>query len=378
MRLLYRMTRRALLIPLTAWFVFTALATAAEPHWDLQFQYKQADFILTINDFAMPSAQRGVACGYASDHNGRQRPLVLLTTDGGAHWTESPAREIGLSLFFLDDSTGWMVTAKGVWQTLESGRTWTKKTRAPSDLVRVWFLTREHGYGSGTEKRVFETNDGGDTWTLLPIVKEVPSDAKTTTFGEISFNGKAGIIAGWSLPPRPELPLYAQPSQANAVHRQIPTYSVLLQTVDGGQTWKKSDASMFGQITRISMAAQGSALGLIEFRDEFEFPSEVYKVDLHTGKSDRVFRQRDSAITDVRLFSGLSTAVIAGYEASGPIYRGPIPGKLKVLISEDLETWSEMTVDYRAVAHRAMIAGPDPDHLWIATDTGMILRLVPE
>ena len=372
------MTRRALVSSRVAWSWLGASGTAAEPPWDLQFEYKQADYILTINDFAMPSAQRGIACGYASDHSGRQRPLVLLTTDGGAHWTETPTREIGLSLFFLDDSTGWMVTEKGVWQTSESGRTWTKKTRAPSDLVRVWFLTRDHGFGAGTEKRVFETNDGGDTWTLMPIVKEVPSDPKTTTFGEIVFNGKAGIISGWSMPPRPELPLYAQPSQTNAVHKQIPTYSVMLQTVDGGQTWKKSEASMFGQITRISMAAQGSALGLIEFRDEFEFPSEIYKIDLHTGQSERVFRVKDRAITDVRLFTGLSTAVIAGYEATGPIYRGPIPCKLKVLISEDLESWSEMKVDYRAVAHRAIIRGPDPDHLWIATDTGMILRLVPE
>src|SRR6202011_324076 len=156
-------------------------------------------------------------------------------------------------------------------------------------------LTRQHGYAVGTEKRVFETNDGGDSWTLLPIVKEVRSDAKTTMFGEISFSGKAGIIAGWSMPPRPELPLYAQPSQKNAVHRQIPTYTVLLQTVDSGQTWKISDASTLGQITRISMAPQGTGLGLIEFRDEFEFPSEVYKIDLHTGKSQRVFRERDRA-----------------------------------------------------------------------------------
>ena len=60
------------------------------------------------------------------------------------------------------------------------------------------------------------------------------------------------------------------------------------------------------------------------------------------------------------------------------MYHSPIPGKLKVLQSSDLEKWTEMTVDYRAVAHSAIIAGPDENHLWIATDTGMILRLVNE
>ena len=47
-----------------------------------------------------------------------------------------------------------------------------------------------------------------------------------------------------------------------------------------------------------------------------------------------------------------------------------------MLVSDDEEHWTEMMVDYRAVAHRAMIAGPDEKHVWIATDTGLILRLV--
>jgi hypothetical protein len=117
---------------------------------------------------------------------------------------------------------------------------------------------------------------------------------------------------------------------------------------------------------------------LIEFKDQFEFPSEVYRVELGSGRSERAFRQKDRAITDVHLFAGENGGLIAGYEVSGPIFRSPIPGKLKVLASDDLDTWTEVPVDYRAVAHRAMISGPDKSHLWIATDTGMILRMVKD
>jgi hypothetical protein len=67
---------------------------------------------------------------------------------------------------------------------------------------------------------------------------------------------------------------------------------------------------------------------------------------------------------------------LVGYETAGPVFRSPIPGKLRVLTSSDLEKWTEMPVDYRAVAHAALITGPDEKHLWIATDTGMILKLV--
>jgi hypothetical protein len=55
-----------------------------------------------------------------------------------------------------------------------------------------------------------------------------------------------------------------------------------------------------------------------------------------------------------------------------------IPVKLRVLSSSDARAWREMEVDYRAEAHNAHLASPDPDHAWIATDTGMILRWVKE
>jgi len=167
-----------------------------------------------------------------------------------------------------------------------------------------------------------------------------------------------------------------EPERAGA-RRQLPHYGVLLQTTDGGKKWLKSQASVFGEVTRISLTPQGTGLGLVQFKDVFEYPSEVMSIDIHTGKSVRSFREKDRAITDVRLFKGSPTAIIAGYEPSGPVYNSPIPGKLKVLTSNDLEKWAEMTVDYRAVARAAIIAGPDERNLWIATDTGMILKLMP-
>jgi hypothetical protein len=182
------------------------------------------------------------------------------------------------------------------------------------------------------------------------------------------------MISGWNLPPRPGGPDWMEPEKA-AARRQLPNLAILLQTKDAGKTWSKSEASIFGQITRMSLTPQGSALGLTEFKDEFEVPSEVYRINLHKGSSVSSFKEKDRAITDVRAFAGSTTAIIAGYETNGTIYRSPIPGKLKVLTSDDQENWNEMQVDYRAVAHRAMIAGPDEKHLWIATDTGMILKL---
>jgi hypothetical protein len=49
---------------------------------------------------------------------------------------------------------------------------------------------------------------------------------------------------------------------------------------------------------------------------------------------------------------------------------------VQVLTSTDLTNWTPIPVDYRAEANSAILAASDDDHLWLATNTGMILKLV--
>jgi len=65
----------------------------------------------------------------------------------------------------------------------------------------------------------------------------------------------------------------------NIKRRQVPHYTVLLQTVDGGKKWTKSEASVFGQVTRVSLSPQGTGLGLVSFKDVFDIPSEVMRLE---------------------------------------------------------------------------------------------------
>ena len=282
-------------------------------------------------------------------------------------------------MFFLDDSTGWMVTEKGIWQTVESGRTWTKMRAAPSGLLRIWFLDKKHGFAAGLEKRVFETLNGGDTWTPLAIAAEAQGDPTYTTYGEIAFTGNGGIISGWNVPPRPGGPDWMEPERA-AKRRQLPNLTVLLQTLDAGKTWKKSEASVFGQVTRISMAPQGVALGLVEYKRRIQVSERglphQYRHEWRQRQRVQAEGQGDYRRADVRRCErGPDCRLRNGAQ---PLPQSDSVKNWKVLTSDDLENWREMTVDYRAVAHRALIAGPDENHLWIATDTGTILKLVTE
>lgn len=370
----YKVRPRFLLVAF-ALFPFVASRAAAEEHWEIQYRYHQTDSTLTINDLTFPDERHGIACGFTTDRKDKDRPVVLLTSDGGDNWTELAVKETCLSVFFLADSTGWMVTDTGLWSTVEAGRTWVKLKAAPTNLLRIWFLDSQHGFAAGREKHVYETKDAGLTWTPLAIAATAPGDPVYTTYGDIAFSGNKGIISGWNIPPRRGGPDWMEPARTQA-EKQVPHVTVLLQTKTGGETWTQSSTSLFGQITRISLSPESVGLGLVEFKDQFDYPSEVYRVDLTDGKNALAYHAKDRAITDVRLFPGSSRGLMAGYETSGPVYRSPIPGKLRVLTSDDLRNWTEMPVDYRAVAHSALITGPDDKHVWIATDTGMILKLV--
>src|SRR5262249_27369246 len=98
-------------------------------------------------------------------------------------------------------------------------------------------------------------------------------------------------------------------------------------------------------------------------------------IDWRTGKNKTVHRDRKFDVTDVWLEPD-GTAYLAGIQIAGEL-RGVLPGKVQVFQSRDadLSVWASIPVDYRAVAHRAFLAGTDQHNLWMATDNGMILKL---
>jgi hypothetical protein len=188
------------------------------------------------------------------------------------------------------------------------------------------------------------------------------------------------MIVGNATPARREdagqlpLPAWIDPERAMQ-RRQVPTLMLLLQTATGGAQWKSSTAPLFGFVASLRLAGN-DGLAVFAYSDAFEWPSEVYRIDLGTGKSESVFRDKSRRVTDAALFPD-RRAFLAAVELPGRLHTTPVPGKVKILSRTGSADWSEMNVDYKAVARSLVMAGPDGDHLWAATDTGMILHLVP-
>lgn len=348
----------------------------ARERWRRIYFYDELESSLVINDFKFTSAHHGVAAGFLVDKKGKIKPTALTSDDGGVHWTFAPLKEVPLSLFFLDEKRGWIVADKAIWQSEDGGRTWRKLGNL-DDAVRVYFLDAQHGFAIGEQKSVRETADGGKEWTDVSAAAQPESNPERTVYNWIDFAGsRTGIITGWNQPAgrgASGLPEWMSPSSTR-FRRETPRVSIFLQTRDGGRTWDATTGSLFGHVTSVRLSPAGFGLGLIEFANAFEWPSEVFRIDATTGNSERVYREKNRLITDVAL-PPTGPAYLASIEKLDRLSDSPVPGKLKVLRSEDLATWQEMEVDYRATAHRAMLSAVDDREIWVATDTGMILKL---
>lgn len=359
-------------------FVAACAAAAGEGHWKLQYFLDQDQSELHLVGLQFRSPQRGIAIG-AIERGGSNSPVALVTANGGARWDVVKLRDMPVSLFLLDDTTAWLVTAKGLWRTGEAGRRW-EKICSVKGLLAVHFLDPDHGFAAGSDKRALSTADGGRTWTPIAAAATLPGTPARTIFDIIAFvSPRAGMILGWN---RPESafdtapPAWMEPERVSRLMER-PHLVLQLETTDGGKTWKGSSSSIFGRLSRMRLGTDQRDFGLLRFRSSFTVPSEVVMINSRTRSSETVYRQPDRMITDL-IRPGPGTVVLAGIETAGKLADSPIPGKVHILTSSDQKNWREMPVDYRATGWRVLLATGGQGSMWAATDTGMILHWVPE
>jgi len=379
-----------LIFPVLAQEKPAAAPLTASKKWTIQYFFDEMKQEMEITDLAFPTAQRGIAVGAIYDKaSGHEKYTALLTSDGGQHWSLQPLKEYPRSIFFLNDSIGWMVTDKGLWFTEESGRTWKKlseqlkpdKNLEPETtiglLLRVCFLDEKHGFGVGLQKTIVETKDGGRSWSPVEAAIKPAGNPAYTAYTRIVFaDAKHGVIVGGSQPPRNSdgmrgtLPAWMDPERASK-RKQLPTLTLMMQTSDAGAIWESSTVPLFGLVSSFRFIGN-EGLIVMGFNESFEWPSEVFRMaNKNTG---RIFRDKTPRVIDAQLYEG-PHVYLAGVEPTGKMNTAALPGKVRILESDDFSTWTEMPVDYKAVAKSVVIAGPDPEHMWVATDTGMILHL---
>lgn len=354
--------------------LFLALSASAAS-WKVQFFYDRDDSKVAINDFQFVNASTGFAAGIRTFRRSpsASAPFLISTTDGGKHWTELTPPMPPESIFFLNPTTGWMTSPNGIWRTTEGGHSW-KLVSELKGVTRLWFLSETHGFAIGYPKLMKETNDGGATWTDVKAAQAVNSKPENTTFTAILFQGQSGIVSGISQPRRqnPGEPAWVDPEEASR-RRLYPTLSIGVRTSDGGKTWSTDTAPVFGVTTRLRINDK-IGMSIVRYAESFEVPTEVYGIGA-TGKIQTLYKQKGRIVTDAGWLG--SDTILVMVESPQKMNQLPFPGKVHVLRSLDLTTWTEMDVSYKAFGGNAMLAVAGENKAWIATDTGMILELVP-
>jgi photosystem II stability/assembly factor-like uncharacterized protein len=100
---------------------------------------------------------------------------IYRTTNGGETWNlvESNFLHYYQDIFFLDNLRGWVVGS--AWQfnsaflsTNDGGLTWTEHTEPENflGLNSVIFMDSLNGFITGSEKYLFRTSNGGETWEI--------------------------------------------------------------------------------------------------------------------------------------------------------------------------------------------------------------------
>lgn len=145
--------------------------------------------------------------------------FVFASSIGQPTWQSisSPVNEDLISLFFLDESNGWIISTAGtILSTNDGGENWTAQSFPDYHFEGVYFSTADQGYIVGwygiltDSSLILQTSDGGSSW----------SEAYHPNINRLNDVFFASDLVGWAVGSKDELNL-----------------NCCLYTDDGGQNW---------------------------------------------------------------------------------------------------------------------------------------------
>ena len=124
---------------------------------------------VSLDGVCMVDASYGWAVGSVGRTD--KAPLVLVTHDGGATWTQQAGGLSGSALHgvsFVDRQHGWAVGDKGaILVTVDGGATWWSQPSPTTEtLLAVTFADSATGWAVGEKGTILETTKAGLPWVV--------------------------------------------------------------------------------------------------------------------------------------------------------------------------------------------------------------------
>ncbi|MBP6183952.1 MAG: T9SS type A sorting domain-containing protein [Saprospiraceae bacterium] len=185
--------------------------------------------------------------------------FLFKTIDKGKTWNPVVTNlniSIVNSMYFINDTLGFVGSSYDVYKTINGGKTWTiKQVPSGSNVEALIFTTMDRGFGTGCNSCFFmETKDQGKTWQSLPYKGYDSFEFVDSLYGFASGSNFLHTIDGgdtWNT-------IYTAPPQANK-HLSCPVkdtcYSVgnlgIFKTTDGWKTWSEQGTIPFFGFVKI-------------------------------------------------------------------------------------------------------------------------------
>lgn len=172
---------------------------------------------------------------------------LFRSTDQGASWDrrqlppQVPVSPMGLSIAFVDDMQGWLLSAaspetqcnaesSAVWHTVDGGATWqqlsTTGIAAAQCKLNISFVDQRRGFMTAWDDNhrptIYRTTDSGVSWTGSTLTD--PAGFATSPGG---FALTVGVVRRFD----PSLLVEASGTQADGLHRYV------FSSSNGGATW---------------------------------------------------------------------------------------------------------------------------------------------
>jgi photosystem II stability/assembly factor-like uncharacterized protein len=302
---------------------------------------------------------------------------VWKTTDFGSTWNpifdDQPTGSIGAlavalsdpNIIYVGSGEGLqrpdLATGDGVYKSTDAGKTWThlglrdaQQITAivvdPNDANRVFVAAEGHPYGPNTERGVFRSTDGGQTFTKI-LYKDENTGAADLVFDPA--NPQTIYSALWAA--------RVAPWEVRSGASIYIAGSGLYKSIDGGDTWKPLTKGLPGAsegLGRIGIAVAPSESKRIYVSAEATKGAGVYRSD----DAGETWKQ----VNDDRRIGG------RGPGAMGIVVA---PDNPDVIYVANTTTWKSTDGGKTFVGFKGAPGGDDYQRIWISAEHPQIIAL---
>jgi len=302
---------------------------------------------------------------------------VWKTTDFGNTWNpifdDQPTGSVGAlavapsdpNIIYVGSGEGLqrpdLATGDGVYKSTDAGKSWThlglrdaQQITAilidPKDPQRVFVAAEGHPYGPNTERGVFRSTDGGQS------------------FQQVLYKGENTGAADLAFDPTNPQTIYAvlwaarvAPWEIRSGESFISAGSGLYKSTDGGSNWR--------QLTK-GLPAADDGLGRMGIAVSHSLPNRVY-ANVEAKKNAGVYRSDDSGES----WRQVNADRRIGGRGPGAAGIAVAPDNSEVIYVANTTTWKSADGGKTFLGFKGAPGGDDYQRIWISAENPQIIAL---